>query len=107
MKLSKARLLLERLKKHKQDYMRFGVDFRAPFDNNRAERDFRISKAKRKASWGFRSKDGGGSFAIIQSVLQALHKHQIGIFNEPVNAFNSAYPFPLCLNTTEWLPIKD
>jgi transposase len=100
-KQSKARLLLERLKKHKQEYMRFSRDFRVPFDNNQAERDFRISKVKQKVSGGFRSEGGGESFAIIQSVIQTLHKHRIGIFNELVKAFNPAYSLPLCLNTTE------
>jgi transposase len=100
-KQSKARLLLERLLKHKQEYMRFSVDFRVPFDNNQAERDFRISKVKQKVSGGFRSEDGGESFAIIQSVIQTLHKHQIGIFKELTSSLNSAYSLPLCLNTTE------
>jgi transposase len=100
-KQSKARLLAERLLKRKEDYLRFSRDFLVPFDNNQAERDFRISKVKQKVSGGFRSLIGGESFAILQSVIQTLHKHKLNILNELANAFRSDYSLPIQSYTTE------
>jgi transposase len=56
-KQSKERLLAERLEEY-EEYLRYMRDFGVPFDNNQAERDFRISKVKRKVSGGFRSNSG-------------------------------------------------
>ena len=54
---SKARNLLERMKKYKKDILRFMTDPAISFDNNLAERDIRMSKLQQKISGGFRSDD--------------------------------------------------
>jgi transposase len=74
-KQSKARLLLDRRNTHKEEYLRFTLDFSVPFDNNPAERDFRISKLKQKISGCFRSDSGAQAFATIQSFIQTINKH--------------------------------
>jgi transposase len=93
-KQSKARRLLERLRDHKDEYLLFTKDFDVPFDNNQAERDFRISKLKQKVSGSFRSDTGAESFATIQSVIQTLRKHKINIHDELVKTFRSDYVLP-------------
>ena len=100
-KQTKPRRLLERLRDHKQEWLLFTYDFDVPFDNNQAERDFRISKLKQKVSGGFRSDTGAESFATIQSVLQTLRKHHINIFDELVKAFTGKYSLPFDLDATE------
>ena len=100
-KQSKARLLVERLKEHKEEYLRFIADFRVPFDNNQAERDFRMGKVKQKVSGCFRSDEGARAFAVIQSFIQTIHKHGISIWDELVKVFQGDYSLPFSPNTTE------
>jgi transposase len=100
-KQSKERLLAERLEMYKGEYLRFSHDFRVPFDNNQAERDFRISKVKQKISGGFRSDSGAEAFALIQSFIQTRHKHHVSIWEELVRVFQGPYSFPFDLITTE------
>jgi transposase len=100
-KQSKARLLLERLENHKDDYLRFSTDFSVPFDNNQAERDFRIAKVKQKVSGCFRSDTGAYAFAIIQSFIQSINKHHLSIWSELVKAFRDDYSLPVAAYTTE------
>lgn len=54
--------LLRRLKKYKENHLIFMYDFRIPFDNNLAECDLRMIKAKNKISGGFRSDRGGEAY---------------------------------------------
>jgi transposase len=100
-KQSKARLLVERLKEHKEEYLRFIADFKVPFDNNQAERDFRIAKVKQKVSGCFRSDTGAWAFATIQSFIQTIHKHRLSIWDELVKVFQGDYSLPFTPNTTE------
>jgi transposase len=100
-KQSKARRLLERLRDHKTEYLLFTQDFKVPFDNNQAERDFRISKTKQKVSGCFRSDTGTESFAVIQSIIQTLRKHKINIFDELYQSFTGSYSLPLEVAATE------
>jgi transposase len=100
-KQSKERLLLERLEGYKESYLRFAWDFRVPFDNNQAERDFRIAKVKQKVSGGFRSDGGAEAFAAIQSFIQTIHKHHLSIWEELVKVFQGPYSFPFDLSPTE------
>jgi transposase len=100
-KQSKERLLVERLEEHKEEYLRFSRDFRVPFDNNQAERDFRIEKVKQKVSGCFRSDGGAEAFAVIQSFIQTVHKHDVSIWEELVKVFQGPYSFPFDLMATE------
>jgi transposase len=98
-KQTKARLLLLRLHYHKEEYLRFAYDFNCPFDNNQAERDFRMAKVKQKVSGCFRSEKGEKSFAVIFSFIQTLKKNGASIFDELVKVFKGDYSFPFQLAT--------
>ena len=98
-KQGKARGLLIRLREHKEEYLRFAVDFATPFDNNQAERDFRMAKVKQKVSGCFRSEKGEKSFAVIYSFIQTLKKNGASVFDELVKVFKGDYSFPFQLVT--------
>lgn len=100
-KQSKGRGLLTRLDTYKDAYIRFTIDFAVPFDNNQAERDFRIAKVKQKVSGCFRSDIGAEGFAVIQSFIQTVHKHHVSIWDELVKVFQAPYTLSFALDTTE------
>lgn len=79
--------LLRRLKEYKTEHLRFIENFNVPFDNNLAERDLRMIKAKSKISGCFRSRKGGDDFANIKSYTLTLRKNNKNIFQGITLAF--------------------
>ena len=80
--------LLRRLNEYKTQHLLFLSDRNVPFDNNQAERDLRMIKAKTKISGCFRSSDGGSVFAILKSYTASLRKNALSIFDGIFSAWN-------------------
>jgi transposase len=83
--------LLRRLRQYKAQHLLFLSDRNVPFDNNLAERDLRMIKAKTKISGCFRSTDGDSVFAVIKSYTSSLRKNALNIFDSLISAW-SAFP---------------
>jgi len=79
--------LLRRLKEYKTQHLLFLSDRTVPFDNNQAERDLRMIKAKTKISGCFRSDDGDSIFAMLKSYTSTLRKNALNIFDSLVAAW--------------------
>src|SRR3954447_4189840 len=69
------RALARRISRRLEDYLRFAVDPRVPFDNNPAERDIRMAKIKQKVSGCLRTLTGAQDFAAMRSYLSTAAKH--------------------------------
>jgi transposase len=67
--------LLNRLDTHRDDVLRFTVDFNVPFDNNQGERDIRMVKLQQKISGSWRTKTGADDFCAIRSYVSTMKKH--------------------------------
>jgi len=80
--------LLRRLKEYKAQHLLFLSDSNVPFDNNQAERDLRMIKAKTKISGCFRADDGGSVFASLKSYTTSLRKNGLNIFKGIIDAWN-------------------
>jgi transposase len=69
------RALARRIRRRLDDYLRFAIDLRVPFDNNQAERDIRMAKIKQKVSGCLRTLAGAQDFAAMRSYLSTAAKH--------------------------------
>lgn len=91
-KQHKVKNLYDRLVNHKYEVLAFAYNFDAPFDNNLAERDIRMTKVKEKISGCFRSKHGADIFCRIRSYISTAKKQSRNVINALHDAFN-AKPF--------------
>lgn len=90
---TKARNLLERFIRYRDDILRFASDFNVPFTNNNAEQAVRMMKVKQKISGCFRSEQGAMDFATIRSYIATMKKQGQNVMQALSAAFNNQ-PFP-------------
>jgi hypothetical protein len=78
--MSKQNALARRLIDRQDDYLRFTLDPRVPFDNNAAEREIRMIKLRQKVSGCLRTLTGAQQFCTIRGYLATAAKHGIHFF---------------------------
>lgn len=79
--MGKHNALARRLLDRQDDYLRFTVDPRVPFDNNGAEREIRMIKLRQKVSGCLRTRTGAQQFCAIRSYLATAAKHGTHFFS--------------------------
>jgi transposase len=84
---TKAAALVRRLGRHRDDVLRFTVDFAVPFDNNQAERDLRMVKLQQKISGCWRTLAGAEAFCAVRSYIATVRKHDANILHALRSAF--------------------
>jgi transposase len=89
---TKTRNLLDRMRKHEDNILRFMTDTDVPFTNNQAERDIRMVKVQQKISGCFRSWAGANIFCRIRSYLSTCEKHNISSASALKLLFNGKFP---------------
>ena len=82
------RRMVNRLEKHKDNYLLFIRDYDAPFTNNLAERDLRHCKTRQKVSGCFRTWLGVLDYCKIRSVLDTAKKRKQNLFNTLLSLFS-------------------
>jgi len=89
---TKTRNLINRMRYHEGDILRFMTDMDVPFTNNLAERDIRMAKVQQKISGSFRSWDGARYFCRIRGYLSTCEKHNISSADALKILFNGQLP---------------
>lgn len=88
-KRGKALNLLDRFRNREEEVLGFLLREGIPFDNNQAERDLRMIKAKLKISGCFRSAEGAAAFADLRSVISTARKAGRSILDTLTRMFES------------------
>ena len=84
--------LLLRLKKHKDEVLRFMTSDSFPFTNNQAEQDLRMMKVRMKISGTFRSFRGAEIFSAIRSFTSTCKKQGVNIIKAIEGIFLGELP---------------
>jgi transposase len=99
-KQSKEQNLLDRLERCDECILAFLWNFKLPFTNNEAERDFRMLKVRVKVSGCFRTLQGARFHARIRSYIATLRKHGLPVL-EYLRLALDGHPFlPQASKTT-------
>ncbi len=93
---AKGKNLLDRFVKHKEEILRFSINFNVPFTNNLAERDLRMIKVKEKISGTFASFKGGEIFTRIRGYISTLKKNNRPVLEELSNVL-AGKPYIPCV----------
>lgn len=89
----KAKSLINRLIKYKENHLYFIKDFSVPFDDNLSETDLRIFKNKTKISGGFRSMRAAKDFVNTLSIIKTSIKRGINPYDSIKRIFNNEVLF--------------
>jgi len=92
LKRTKSRNLLERLREHEHNTLRFLENPLVPFSNNQAENDIRMTKVHQKISGCFRSPEGAAIFCRVRSFLSTCRKNGISATQALKNLFEGKWP---------------
>jgi hypothetical protein len=84
---AKHRAVARRVVGRLDDYLRFAATSGVGFDNNGAERDFRMAKVRMKVSGGLRSQEGAARFARMRAYLSTCAKNGTGGMDALVRLF--------------------
>ena len=85
-KRGKVLSLVDRLKEYKESVCLFIKNFAVSFDNNQAERDLRMTKAKTKISGCFRTLEGAQEYLDIMSYTSTAKKLGFNAYTAIKNA---------------------
>ena len=93
-KQSKAKNLLDRFIKFKEEILRFTTDMRVPFENNQAERDLRMVKVQQKISGTFRTPQGADAFCRNRGYISTIMKNMMSVIDSLFAAINGNPTIP-------------
>jgi transposase len=91
---SKAKNLLDRLAKYKNEVLRFATDLRVPFGNNQAERDLRMITVQQNISGSFRTPHGADAFCRIRGFISTMTKNNMPVISSLYAVFEGDVPLP-------------
>lgn len=83
--LREEKNLFTRLRKYKEEHLRFIKNFKVPFENNEAERNLRKIKMKINVSQRFGKLECARDYAIIKSIIETAKKQKkdiVKVFSE-------------------------
>lgn len=85
--------IIDRLRRRRDEILRFMTDLSGPFDNNGSERDLRMIKLQQKTSGCFRTPDGARNFCRVRSYLLTARKQGYSLLRALERAL-AGKPFP-------------